>query len=176
MQHKASMLLQNTLSFTEETICKMQIQAQRLMKEQIICFGSFFHKEQEVYHDFRLLPFAEVSYNFQFWIKSTNNNISPSSASALYPRLFKIRKCRVRSAVYRAGNCMFKVNNKNFRKNAWNTFKVSNKDNKQRHWRRFDVFNVNFEHISHLCSSVSIVNFQQVNAGLVTKNYDINIS
>ena len=66
MQHKASMLLQNTLSFTEETICKMQIQAQRLMKGQIICFGSFFHKEQEVYHDFGLLPFAEVSYNFQF--------------------------------------------------------------------------------------------------------------
>ena len=26
---------------------------------------------------------------------------------------------------------------------------------------------VNFEHISHLCSSVSIVNFDQVNAGWV---------
>ena len=24
---------------------------------------------------------------------------------------------------------------------------------------------INFEHISHLCSSVSIVNFEQVNAG-----------
>ena len=39
-------------------------------------------------------------------------------------------------------------------------FKVNN-------WRRFDVFIVNFEHISHLCSSVSIVNFEQVNAGWV---------
>ena len=37
-----------------------------------------------------------------------------------------------------AGNYMFKVNN-----------------------------NVNFQHISHLCSSVSIVNFEQVNAGCV---------
>ena len=34
----------------------------------------------------------------------------------------------------------------------WNMFKVNNKD-----------FTVNFEHISHLCSSVSIVNFEQVN-------------
>ena len=34
-------------------------------------------------------------------------------------------------------------------------FKVNN-------WRRFDVFIVNFEHISHLCSSVSIVDFEQV--------------
>ena len=31
--------------------------------------------------------------------------------------------------------------------------------------RRFGVFTVNFEHISHLCSSVSIVNFEHVNAG-----------
>ena len=31
-------------------------------------------------------------------------------------------------------------------------------------WRRFGVFIVNFEHILHLCSSVSIVNFEQVNA------------
>ena len=32
------------------------------------------------------------------------------------------------------------------------------------HWRRFGVFIINFEHISHLCSSVSIVNSEQVNA------------
>ena len=35
---------------------------------------------------------------------------------------------------------------------------------KRRHWRRFSVFIVNFEHISHLCSSVSILNYEQVNA------------
>ena len=35
------------------------------------------------------------------------------------------------------------------------------------HWHRFGVFIVNFEHISHLYSSVSIVNFEQVNTGWV---------
>ena len=35
---------------------------------------------------------------------------------------------------------------------------------KQCHWHRFGVF-VNFEHISHFCSSVSVVNFEHVNAG-----------
>ena len=33
---------------------------------------------------------------------------------------------------------------------------------KRRYWRRFGSFIVNFEHISHLCSSVSIVDFEQV--------------
>ena len=40
---------------------------------------------------------------------------------------------------------------------------------KRRHWRHFGVFIVNFEHISHRCSSVSIVNFEQVNAGWVPR-------
>ena len=31
--------------------------------------------------------------------------------------------------------------------------------------RRCCVFIINFEHISHLCSSVSIINFELVNAG-----------
>ena len=38
---------------------------------------------------------------------------------------------------------------------------------KRRRWRRFGGCIVNFEHIWHLCSSVSIVNFEQVNVGLV---------
>ena len=33
------------------------------------------------------------------------------------------------------------------------------------HWRRSGVFIVNVEHIYTPCSSVSIVNFEQVNAG-----------
>ena len=37
---------------------------------------------------------------------------------------------------------------------------------KRSHWRRFGVFIVNSEHISHRCSSVSVVNFEQVNAEL----------
>ena len=31
--------------------------------------------------------------------------------------------------------------------------------------RRFGSFIVNFEHVSQLCSTLSIVNFEQVNAG-----------
>ena len=38
---------------------------------------------------------------------------------------------------------------------------------KQRHWRRFGGFIVKFEHVSHLCSSVSIVKFEHVIAGWV---------
>ena len=53
---------------------------------------------------------------------------------------------------------MFKVNNK-----ATNT--------KTRHWRRFGGFIVNFAHISHLCFSVSIVNFEHVIA-----SWDVNKS
>ena len=44
----------------------------------------------------------------------------------------------------------------------------------KRRWRRFGSFIVNFEHISHLCSSVSIFNFEHVIAGWAfseTKNY-----
>ena len=44
-------------------------------------------------------------------------------------------------------------------------FKVNDKDTKTTPLRRFGVFIVNFEHISHLCSRVSIVDFEQVNAG-----------
>ena len=43
--------------------------------------------------------------------------------------------------------------------------KVTIKTLKRRQWRRFGVFIINFEHISHLCSSVSIVNFEHVIAG-----------
>ena len=43
--------------------------------------------------------------------------------------------------------------------------KVTIKIPERRQWRRSGISIVNFEHISHLCSSVSIVNFEQVNAG-----------
>ena len=42
--------------------------------------------------------------------------------------------------------------------------KLRIKPPKQCHWRRFGGIIVNFEHISHLCSSISVVNFEQVNA------------
>ena len=41
-------------------------------------------------------------------------------------------------------------------------FKVNNKDTTATPWRRFGVFVVNFKHISHLCSSVSVVNFEHI--------------
>ena len=37
-------------------------------------------------------------------------------------------------------------------------------------WHHFGVFIVNFEHISHLCSSASIVNFEHVLAGWYNAN------
>ena len=43
-------------------------------------------------------------------------------------------------------------------------FKVTIKTQERRQWRRFSAFIVNFEHISQLVL-VSIVNFEQVNAG-----------
>ena len=46
-------------------------------------------------------------------------------------------------------------------------FKVNNKDTKTT-----GAFVVNFEHISHLCSRVSIVNFEQVNVGWVKGDKD----
>ena len=49
--------------------------------------------------------------------------------------------------------------------------KLTIKTPKRRHWRRFGVFIVNFEHISHLRSSVSVVTFDKVNAGWVQNKY-----
>ena len=43
--------------------------------------------------------------------------------------------------------------------------KLTIKTPKRRKWRRFGVFIVNFEHISHLCSIVSIIYFEHVIAG-----------
>ena len=42
-------------------------------------------------------------------------------------------------------------------------FKVNKKTPEQHQWRRSVVFSVNFEHILHLFSSASIVEFEQVN-------------
>ena len=65
---------------------------------------------------------------------------------------------------YPAGNYMFKVNNRNTTTKVQNMFKVINKDTKTTPLALFGVFIVNFEHISHLCSSFSTTNFEQVNA------------
>ena len=43
--------------------------------------------------------------------------------------------------------------------------KLTIKPPKRRQWRRFGDFIVNFEHISHLCSSVSFLAVEHVIAG-----------
>ena len=48
-------------------------------------------------------------------------------------------------------------------------FKVNNKDTKTTRVALFGVFILNFEHISHYCSSAFIVNFEHVIAGWVNK-------
>ena len=53
---------------------------------------------------------------------------------------------------------MFKVNNRSTRTKVRNMFIVNNKDTK-----------TTPKHISHLCCSVSIVNFEQVNAVWVVR-------
>ena len=64
-----------------------------------------------------------------------------------------------------AGNYMFKVNNRNTRTGCEICSKLTVKAPERRHWRRSGVFIVNSEYMSHLCFSVSIVNFEQVIAG-----------
>ena len=51
--------------------------------------------------------------------------------------------------------------------------KLTVKPTKQRYWHHFGGFIVNSEHISHLFSSVSILNFEQVNAGWAIILYQI---
>ena len=63
---------------------------------------------------------------------------------------------------------MLKVNNRNIR-TRWEIFsKLTKKTPTRRHWFLSGVFIVNFEHISEPCSSLSVVNFEQVNAGWET--------
>ena len=66
---------------------------------------------------------------------------------------------------YPAGNNMFKVNDRNTKTRCEICSKLTIKTPEWRRWHRSGVFIVSFEHIS-LCSSVSIVNFEQVNAKL----------
>ena len=49
-----------------------------------------------------------------------------------------------------AGNCMFKVNNRNTRTRCEICSKLTIKIPERRQWRHSGIFIVNFEHISHL--------------------------
>ena len=59
---------------------------------------------------------------------------------------------------------LFKVNNRNTRKRCEICPKLTIKTPKRRYRRRSGMFIVNFEHIVHLFKSVSVVDFEQLNA------------
>ena len=67
---------------------------------------------------------------------------------------------------------MFKVNNRNARTRCEICSKLTIKTPERSQCRRSVVFIVNFEHFT-TCSSVSIVNFEQVFAGWVCLNISI---
>ena len=58
-----------------------------------------------------------------------------------------------------------KVNNKNTRTMCKICSKFTIKTPKQRYWHHSGIFIVNYEPISHNCSGVYIVDFDQVNSG-----------
>ena len=58
---------------------------------------------------------------------------------------------------------LFKVNSRNNRKKVWNEFEVNNNNTRTTSMTFSGVFIVNFKHILHLFSSVSFVDFEQVN-------------
>ena len=60
---------------------------------------------------------------------------------------------------------MFKVNNRNTRTTCEICSKLTIKTPEQHHWRRSGVFIVNYGTYFTPYSSVSIINFEQVNAG-----------
>ena len=63
-----------------------------------------------------------------------------------------------------AGIYLFKVNNRDTLIMCKICSKLIIKTPERCHWRRSGVFIVNFEEISH-CSGVSVVDFEQLNAG-----------
>ena len=64
-----------------------------------------------------------------------------------------------------AGIYLLKVNNRNTRIRCEICSKLTIKIPERRQWDRSGIFIVHFEHISHLVSTVSIVNFEHLIAG-----------
>ena len=60
---------------------------------------------------------------------------------------------------------MFNVNNRSIRTSCEICLQLTIKTQDRRNWRSPAVTIVNFEHFFSTCSSVSIVNFEQANAG-----------
>ena len=107
--------------------------------------------------------YKRVFWIFQFfkriaWFLRNNRSLSEFRYLILY-NLISIKKS-LKESLYKnqfsGGIYLLKVNNRNTRTKVRNMFR-----------HRFGVFIVNFKHISHLCSSVSFVNFEHVIAGFI---------
>ena len=64
--------------------------------------------------------------------------------------LLRIQPTTITFKTQAAGNCMFKVNNRNIRARCEICSKLTIETAERRHWRHSGVSIVNFEHISHL--------------------------
>ena len=76
--------------------------------------------------------------------------------------------------LYPANIYLFRVNKRSTGKKVWNMLtKFSIKIPERHQWRHSGILIVKFEHISHLLSSVSIVDFEQLNVRWVLNNLEI---
>ena len=98
--------------------------------------------------------------NLSEYIWLQNANIIVSLYKLLFKRYtrgqnikeFALCSCsfQCKSAVFPAGNYMFKINSRNTRTSFEICSKLTIKIPQRRQWRRYGIFTVNFEHISHL--------------------------
>ena len=72
----------------------------------------------------------------------------------------------------KVGNYMLKSNNRSIRAGSEICSKLTVKTPEWRHWLRYGVFILNLEHVLHLVSEVSGVNFEHVNAGWYRRYFD----
>ena len=93
--------------------------------------------------------------------ESLNEALNPSSELLLLADPELMHNNTQDGYIYPAGIYLLKVNNRNTRTKVRIMLKVKDANGVVL------VFTVNFEHISHLCSSVSIVNFEHAIAGWV---------
>ena len=110
----------------------------------------FWWKTQSNY--FAVIKFHSFTENIFIDLKNDSTTIFVS-----VPVIFRI--------TIPAGIYLLKVYNRNTKLKVRNMFKVNNKNTKTRPIASFWCLIVNFELISHICSSVFIGNFEHVIAG-----------
>ena len=90
--------------------------------------------------------FALVHVTFKYFLLPVSYVLSLNIATSYIP----------------ANIYLFKVNNRNTKKKVWNMFKVNNNNTRKTSLTSLWYFFVNFEHISHLFSNVSIGGLEQI--------------